>query len=418
MLRKILVLFLAAAILFSFPLSLWAEEEPPPFPDMEPPHSQIISPQNGVTLTSNPIIITGTATDNEWVQKVELEIVLSGSPTTTYLCTPGSGGDYSNWSFTWVNPTPGTYILTSIATDRLGNQEENPQSISITVSSQITPVSDTYPPPLVILFPPVSEYPTTDQELTIEGQTEVGATVTINGQSVPVEELGYFSYKVALSPGENSFLIEARDLAGNKTSAQLVVNYSGTEQPPTPTPTPTSSPTPGPFTFPDLDGHWAQDLISTLLEKGIISGYPDGTFKPDQPITRAEFSAILCRALGISPSESGSNFPDLQGHWAEKYVTPLVEKGFIKGYPDGTFGPDQLIKRSEIAAIMARAMTLPPLIGKPTFSDIDTTHWAFGFVEAAASKGLIKGYPNGTFRPENSATRAEACAIVARSQGF
>ncbi|MCR4427756.1 MAG: S-layer homology domain-containing protein [Caldiserica bacterium] len=54
-------------------------------------------------------------------------------------------------------------------------------------------------------------------------------------------------------------------------------------------------------------------------------------------------------------------------------------------------------------------------MGKPTFSDIDTTHWAFGFVETSVSRGLIKGYPDGTFRPENPATRAEACAIIARS---
>lgn len=341
--------------------------------------------------------------------------------STTLLCSPKEGNDYSDWQFTWVNPEPGTYTLTSIATDKLFNTEEELESISITVSSQITPVPDTYPPPLVILFPPTSEYPASEQELTIEGRTEMGAYISINGTPVLLEEMGYFSYKVTLAQGQNTFLIEAQDQAGNKTSAQLVVNYSGTEQPPTTTPTstpPTATLTVTGGWFPDLQGHWAQSLISTLLEKGIVSGYPDGTFKPDQPITRAEFSAILCRALGISPSESGSNFPDLQGHWAEKYVTPLVEKGFIKGYPDGTFGPDQLIKRSEIAAIMARAMTLPPLIGKPTFSDIDTTHWAFGFVEAAASKGLIKGYPDGTFRPENSATRAEACAIVARSQGF
>ncbi|MGB9553860.1 MAG: S-layer homology domain-containing protein, partial [bacterium] len=271
--------------------------------------------------------------------------------------------------------------------------------------------------------PPTLDFQTTQGQLKIEGRTEAGATVSINGNPVTVEDNGYFSLDVSLNAGLNTFQVVAQDSSGNSSNLTLKITLVGGTS--TPTPSPTSSPSAGTGTatsvlgtFPDLQGHWAQAVISKLLEKGIVSGYPDGTFKPDQPITRAEFSTILCRVLGISPSEAGSNFADLQGHWAEKYIVPLVEKGLIKGYPDGTFAPDQPIKRCEVAAIMARALTLPPLIGKPSFSDIDTTHWAFGLVEAIASKGLIKGYPEGTFRPENPTTRAEACAIIARSQGF
>lgn len=421
--KKFVSLILSLALVLSLPLSLVAQDEPPPFPDIEPPHSQITYPQNGATLNTNPIVITGTATDNEWVQKVELEIASPSTPTQTFLCTPGSAGDYSNWSFTWVNPAPGTYILTSIATDRLENQEEELESIMITVSSGIQPISDTYPPNIALIFPPVLEYMTDEPQLQIEGQTETGAQVFINDVPITVEEMGYFAHEVTLSPGENIFTIEARDQARNSTSLNLKIVFSeegftptpSPTQTPTPTTTPSPSPTPTPGTFPDLSGHWAEDWIMNLAQLGFVSGYPDGTFKPDNPVTRGEFSAILCRALGISPSEGNSGFPDLNGHWSEKYVIPLVEKGVIKGYPDGTFGPDFQIKRCEIAAIMARALTLPPIVGKPTFSDIDTTHWAFGFVETSVSRGLIKGYPDGTFRPENQATRAEACAIIARS---
>lgn len=411
--KKLLSAVLTLTLVLSLPISLVAQEEPPPFPDIEPPHSQITYPQNGATLNANPIVITGTATDNEWVQKVELEIASPPTPTQTFLCTPGPAGDFSTWTFTWVNPSPGTYTLTSIATDSLENQEEELESITITVSSEITPVPDTFPPALILIFPPILEYRTDNPNLKIEGQTEIGAQVFINGTPIKVEELGYFAHEVSLSPGENIFTIEALDQAGNSNSIQLKVIFS--EDGSSPSPTPTPSPTPSPGAFPDLFGHWAENLIMNLLELGIVSGYPDGTFKPDNQITRGEFSAMLCRALGISPSEGAPSFPDLKGHWSEKYVIPLVEKGIIKGYPDGTFGPELKIKRSEIAAIMARALILPPLIGKPTFSDIDTTHWAFGFVEASVSQGLIKGYPDGTFLPENSATRAEACAIISRS---
>jgi len=400
------------AMVFSVGAIFADDELPPPPPefDIEPPLSTITSPVDGQTITSPPLVITGTATDNEKVITVELEIVDLTRTTTTYiLCTPLTQ-DYSQWQHVWVNPVAGDYRITSIATDIFGNTEEELETITIHVQPQGSPPPDTYPPALVILFPPVLDYQTAQSQLKIEGRTEAGATVSINGNAVPVEDNGYFSLDVTLNTGLNTFQVVAQDASGNSSSLTLKITFAGE----TPTPTPTS----GPAVFPDLQGHWAESLILSLVDKGIISGYPDGTFKPDQPVTRAEFSAILCRALGISPSEMSSNFPDLQGHWAEKYVAPLVEKGFIKGYPDGTFGPDQPIKRSEIAAIMARVMTLPPLIGKPTFSDIDSTHWAFGFVEAAASKGLIKGYPDGTFRPDNSATRAEACTIVARSQGF
>ena len=422
--KKLTVLLVLMAMIFSTGGILADDELPPPPPeDLEPPHSLITSPADGQTITSLPLVITGTATDNERVLTVELEIVdLTRTTTTDVLCTALSS-DYSQWQYVWSNPPAGDYKITSIATDVYGNIQEELQTITIHVQPQGTPPPDTFPPALVILFPPVLDYQTNQSQLKIEGRTEAGATVSINGSSVLVEDNGYFSLDVTLNPGLNTFQVIAQDSSGNQTKLTLNVTLSGGTTTPTPAPTSTSSPSTATATvvlgiFPDLQGHWAQSLISTLLAKGIVSGYPDGTFKPDQTVTRAEFSAILCRALGITPSEKGSNFSDLQGHWAEKYVNPLVEKGLIKGYPDGTFAPDQPIKRCEIAAIMARALTLPPLIGKPTFSDIDTTHWAFGFVEAAASKGLIKGYPDGTFRPENSATRAEACAIVARSQGF
>jgi hypothetical protein len=96
----------------------------------------------------------------------------------------------------------------------------------------------------------------------------------------------------------------------------------------------------------------------------------------------------------------------------------LVEKGTVKGYPDGTFRPDQLIKRDEIAAIIARAKSLPALTDKATFSDVNAGQWAFGVIEACASAGILSGYPDGTFRPEIEATRAEACAVISRSLGF
>lgn len=218
----------------------------------------------------------------------------------------------------------------------------------------------------------------------------------------------------------------------------VTVNLGGTQTPTptvtpsipmptsTPTPTPTTTPSPSPTptatpsspSFSDLNGHWAEALILSLTAKGVISGYPDGSFQPDRPITRAEFSAILCRALNLSPSSNQGNFSDLSSHWAKGYVLALVEMGFIKGYPDGAFAPDAPIKRAEIAAIMSRVKALQPVTGLPTFSDVNAGYWAFGQIEACAGAKIVSGYPDGSFHPESSATRAEASAVIARGLGL
>ncbi|WMT40826.1 S-layer homology domain-containing protein [Paenibacillus sp. D2_2] len=91
---------------------------------------------------------------------------------------------------------------------------------------------------------------------------------------------------------------------------------------------------------------WSNKHISTMVNAGIITGYPDGTFKPGQPITRAEFAAIAARFDKLDDRKSGL-FTDISGHWAEKYILSAGNKGWIKGYTDGTFKPNQYITRAE-----------------------------------------------------------------------
>jgi hypothetical protein len=151
-----------------------------------------------------------------------------------------------------------------------------------------------------------------------------------------------------------------------------------------------------------------------MVAKNIITGYPDGTFRPDRTITRAEFSTILAKALHIPSETAATSFSDITGHWAQGYIAPLVKKGYIKGYPDGSFRPDQPVKRSEVAAIVDRVQMLPPASDQPTFSDVTPDFWAFAPIEAAAQAKILNGYPDGTFHPEQSATRAEAAIIINR----
>ena len=166
-----------------------------------------------------------------------------------------------------------------------------------------------------------------------------------------------------------------------------------------------------PAVFPDVPGtHWAVSYIENLLAKGIIAGYTDGTFKPSNTITRAEFAKIVAVAKGLSPA-SGSSFSDTSGHWAAGYIEAVKTAGYIAGYPNGTFRPNNNISRAEIAKIIVVAAGFTMDTSGAGFSDI-AGHWASDYILPANNKGIVGGYTDGTFRPNNSATRAEASKMV------
>ena len=108
--------------------------------------------------------------------------------------------------------------------------------------------------------------------------------------------------------------------------------------------------------FTDIDDdRWSNTAISTLINGGFLTGYEDGTFRPDAPITRAEFATIASR-LDTMITDATHNFTDVSGHWAEAYIANAVAKGWITGYEDGTFCPDQIITRAEAVTIVNRML--------------------------------------------------------------
>jgi len=420
--------FIATLLVLILALStatVWAEDFPPPPPDITPPVSTITEPANNATLTANPILVRGTASaNNKQIAKVEL-VTAGPTGTSTYLCAPLQR-DWSQWECRWVNPSIGSYAIHSLATDEYGISQETLQTIQITVSVQVAANPDTTPPVLILLNPVTTQsgtfYSGISPDFTIMGQTELGATVTINGNPVTVDPLGNFELTISTSETPQTFLIEAMDASTNKSSLTITLSSSWPSSTPTLTPTPSESPSPTPSVEPgafyDLNSHWAQQTILAMVAKNIITGYPDGTFRPDRTITRAEFCTILAKALNVSPENASASFSDITGHWAQGYIATLVKKGYIKGYPDGSFGPDQPVKRGEIAAIVDRVQMLPLASSQPTFSDVKPDFWAFAPIEAVAQAKILNGYPDGTFHPEQSATRAEAAVIINRILGL
>jgi len=173
--------------------------------------------------------------------------------------------------------------------------------------------------------------------------------------------------------------------------------------------------------YPDVPStYWAFNVIIELGEKGIITGYPDGSFKPDSSITRAEFVAILGRALGWEERPGNPAFSDAAEipDWARGYILTAVDKGVIGGYEDNSFRANRPITRLEIVIIIVRALGLGDGAAKSgtlSFSDAaDIPDWAVDDIVIAVEQGIATGKPGNVFVPNDNATRAEAASLIAR----
>jgi hypothetical protein len=162
----------------------------------------------------------------------------------------------------------------------------------------------------------------------------------------------------------------------------------------------------------DIAGHWAEDNIRQLVNRGAVSGYPDGTFKPDNNITRAEFVAILVKAFQLEPN-GNKIFADTKGHWAQKVISTAAHYGIVSGYGDNRFGPDDYITREQMAVMIVKAAKITPAIAELSFADSNSiSAWAQESLATAVKNGIINGYLDNTVRPQNNATRAEAVTVI------
>ena len=168
--------------------------------------------------------------------------------------------------------------------------------------------------------------------------------------------------------------------------------------------------------FRDMDGHWAADVVRQAAAKGIVAGYPDGTFRPDHPITRAEFTVMLVSALQLEGTGAPLPFTDRDqiGPWAAREIGLAVQAGIVRGYEDGTFRPDAPIIRAEMAVMVAHALKLPIAEDAVTgFADDEAIpRWAKGAVKALRGLGIVSGRGNNEFVPRDTLTRAEAAAVL------
>ena len=171
--------------------------------------------------------------------------------------------------------------------------------------------------------------------------------------------------------------------------------------------------------FKDIENHWAVRQISDWLNKDLVGGYTDGTFKPDNSITRAEFIALVNRAFGFTETVPVCFSDVTASDWFATEVAKACAVGYIAGYPDGTFKANNSISRQEAAAVLAKVLK-PKATQDKLAQFIDNANipnWSRSAINAIVGQGYMGGYPDNSFKALNPITRAEAIAVLDRAVG-
>jgi len=173
--------------------------------------------------------------------------------------------------------------------------------------------------------------------------------------------------------------------------------------------------------FSDITGHWAESQIISVYERGWMLGY-SGLFRPDEDLTRAEAATVLVKMLQLDSSAPGEDFSDTKNHWARNAIAVARANGLVAGIGNNQYGPDLSLSREELAVMLDNAAILSNAIDYSynPFSDLTLADhpWSYYSIIKLYANGVISGYPDGTFRPLKSITRAEFAAMANQIAGY
>jgi hypothetical protein len=264
--------------------------------------------------------------------------------------------------------------------------------------------------PIVITAPP-DKLITFEVVTTIKGKVEDYSIKRLRVSGIPVKMTldGGFQAKADLKIGKNGIMVSGRN-ERNIEIASKKIRILRLKP------------------FPDVAaGYWVRTPISVLAMQKIITGYPNGMFKPTGNITRAEMCTLLmktrlqARTLGSDTTEAKSvDFPPvfldvMPKHWAAKYVKEAAELEVVKGYPDGTFKPSANITRAEGVAMIARFAGIPREAFIAAFPDVRTDYWAAPIISGAYNAGILEYLRDQNFEPKRLLTRAETVEMLYRT---
>lgn len=255
----------------------------------------------------------------------------------------------------------------------------------------------------VKVLSPADKTITYDPKVLVKGKVEdfEVASLRIMGKNIRILRGNTFEVEAPLNLGKNTIKIEALDNAGKvlETDKIRVLRL---------------------ITYPDVaKTYWGFEQIGYIGTLGIIKGYPDGNFKPEGNITRAELSALLARTKVTEssiPTPIMKLFSDLPlSHWAAKYINLSAKLGVVKGYPDGTFRPQANITRAEGLAMIARFGEVKEGSYGQEFTDVARNYWAAPIIAGAYKAGMLQHFAGQPFEPNKKLTRAEAVEMLYRS---
>jgi hypothetical protein len=299
----------------------------------------------------------------------------------------------------------GTYTVTATASPASGQ-------LTATATFQVTPpvaavsVSTSYAAPTqptVLGLSPASGPAAGGTSVTITGNGLLGATAVHFGQAAAAS--------FAVQSGTE---IEAVAPPGTGTVEVTVTTPAGTSAA-SPSDRFTYTAAAPALTFSDVPASfWAYASIEALAAKGIVNGFPDGSFRPDAAVTRAQFVKMLVGALGLAPGTGATPFTDVAaGEWFAPYVAAAVQAGIVQGLTPTVFGPNAPLSREDMAVLLARALHLTRSVALHFTDDAEIAPAAVAGVEAAVAAGYLNGFPDGSFEPLAAATRAQAAKVLA-----
>lgn len=266
-----------------------------------------------------------------------------------------------------------------------------------------------FEPKLVIPESPIVVSVPQDKTITFESSTPVIGTVldtrirtlTINTLPLKFTLKGDFSTSADLAIRKNAIALAGND-RDNKQIGALKLRLLRL------------------ITFPDVPtSYWEAVPISLLAMTNVITGYPDGTFKPEGNITRAEMCTLLMKAKESGRRVTGApdNFKDVKGdHWAAPFISRAAAEGVVVGYPDGSFRPKNNITRAEGLAMIARFAEVEKGYYTAEFPDVNYKYWASDIIAGAYKAGILKFLEGKNFEPKKPLTRAEAVEMIYRTK--
>ena len=258
----------------------------------------------------------------------------------------------------------------------------------------------------------VAGLPVPPQTSVYPGTLSSGASVVF-GSDLPVT--------LTAIPGRESRVINVE--VGNGSVYDVGAVLATTPEPAQPPGTPEPTPEPVPeveISFPDVPAnYWARNFIGQLVGRGLLQGYPDGAFRPNDPVTRAELATIISKAFDRNKTRQMATFRDVPtNHWAYPAISDAYEMGFLGSPNSRNFNPDQNVSRLDVLVALARGLGLTPS-GSPerilrVYRDAGTiSAEERRAIAAATEKGLVVSYPNVRFlNPRRVATRAEVAALI------